>query len=200
MIPKLKDKFLTVGSGPYISEIKIQGSRFIAQIFHTATQDDAVEKYEQIKKTYHDATHNCYAYRIDLNQYRSSDDGEPSGSAGRPILKIIEGHELFQTLIIVTRYFGGTKLGIGGLKRAYSEAVRKCLDQTHIIEKTRFKEVKITTRYDLLDRVHEIISRHRGNIISSNYSDKVILISHIPLGEFNSFQKEIIHNVEISEL
>ncbi|NOQ97367.1 MAG: YigZ family protein [Calditrichae bacterium] len=200
MIPKLKDKFLTVGSGPYISEIKIQGSRFVAQIFHTATQDKAVEKYAQIKKKYHDATHNCYAYRIDMNQYRFSDDGEPSGTAGRPILHIIEGRDLFQTLTVVTRYFGGTKLGTGGLKRAYSEAVRKCLDQVYIIEKTRFKEVKITTKYDLLDRVREIISRHQGNIISSDYSDKVILISHIPLGEFNSFQEEIIHNVEISEL
>ena len=200
MTTRLKDKFLTVGSGPYISEIKIQGSRFIAQIFHTATQDDAVEKYEQIKKKSHDATHNCYAYRIDMNQYRSSDDGEPSGTAGRPILQIIEGHALFQILIIVTRYFGGTKLGTGGLIRAYSEAVRKCLDQARIIEKIRFKEVKITTKYDLLDRVREIISRHEGNIISSDYSDKVVLISHIPLGKFSSFQKEIIHNVEISEL
>ncbi len=200
MVAESSDKFLTVGPGPYQSEIKINGSRFIGHIFHVVSQENALEKYEEIQKQYHDATHNCYAYRIDDNQFRYSDDGEPSGTAGRPMYQIIEGQQLFQILAVVTRYFGGTKLGTGGLIRAYSEAVRNCLESSLIKEKIRCREVEITAKYDLLRNVREIITRHHGNIVSSDYSEKVVLICQIPLGRLKSFQEEMIHNVEITEL
>ncbi len=200
MVTGSEDNFVTVGAGPYRSEIKIQGSRFITHIFHVKSQNEALSKYHQVKKKFYDASHNCFAYRIDRDQFRYSDDGEPSGTAGKPIFQVIEGQEMRQILIIVTRYFGGTKLGTGGLIRAYSEAARKGLDQSHKIEKIRCKEIKIATRYELLHEVREIISKYKGTIVSSDYSDKVVLICHVPLGTFGAFQDEMIHNIEISEL
>lgn len=200
MLREPEDKYKTVGPGPYHSEIKIQGSQFITHVFHSQKQDDAIVKYEGIKKKYHDATHNCYAYRIDKDLFRYSDDGEPSGTAGRPMLQIIEGLNLIQVLAVVTRYFCGTKLGTGGLIRAYSEAVKKALEQADIVEKTRYREIRIVTRYELQRDVHEIIQRNQGNIVSSDFTDKVILVCRIPLGKYPSFQREIMHKVEISEL
>jgi uncharacterized YigZ family protein len=194
------DKFLTVGSGDYKSEIKIQGSRFIAYILHTESPEDALEKYENIKKKHHDATHNCYAYRIDINQFRYSDDGEPSGTAGRPIFQVLEGRNIMQVLAVVTRYFGGTKLGTGGLIRAYSQAVTICLENLSLTKKTKCKEIKITTRYDLLRDVNEIIAKYSGSVVSSDYSEKVVLVCQIPQSRYESFQKEMIHNIEITEL
>jgi uncharacterized YigZ family protein len=194
------DIFLTVGSGPYNSEIKIQGSRFISHIFHASSTEDAIRKYEETKKKHHDATHNCFAYRIDENQFRYSDDGEPSGTAGRPILQVLEGRKIFQVLAVVTRYFGGTKLGTGGLIRAYSDSVKNGLEKIKLIKKIRSKEVKITTRYDLLSSVNEIISKYSGLVVTSDYSENVVLVCRIPLSRYESFQREMIHNIEITEL
>jgi uncharacterized YigZ family protein len=194
------DRFLTVGSGPYNSEIKVQGSRFISHILHASSAEDAVVKYEETKKKFHDATHNCFAYRIDENQFRYSDDGEPSDTAGRPMFQVLEGRKILQVLAVVTRYFGGTKLGTGGLIRAYSDSVKDGLQKIKLIEKIKSKEVKITTRYDLLPDVNKIISKYSGLVVTSDYSEKVVLVCQIPLSRYESFQKEMIHNIEITEL
>jgi uncharacterized YigZ family protein len=194
------DKFLTVGSGPFRSEIKVQGSRFISHILHASSAEDAIAKYEELKKNFHDATHNCFAYRLDQNQFRYSDDGEPSGTAGRPMFQVLEGRQILQVLAVVTRYFGGTKLGTGGLIRAYSDSVKDGLEKIKLIEKVKCKEVKITTRYDLLREVNEIISKYSGLIVTSDYSEKVVLVCQIPFSRYESFQREMIHNIEITEL
>ena len=97
------DSFLTIASGVYSAEIKIKGSRFIAHALFTPDREQAEAEYQQFKKKYYDATHNCFAYRIAGDIFRYSDDGEPSGTAGRPILKVIEGRDLFQILLVVTR-------------------------------------------------------------------------------------------------
>ena len=111
-------------------------SRFIANVFSITSEDDAITKIEQIKKKHYDARHHCFAYSLCGTPaiLRFSDDGEPSGTAGKPILEIITTNELFHTLIVVTRYFGGTLLGTGGLVRAYTAAAKEGLANSVIID------------------------------------------------------------------
>ena len=197
MSSETNDTYLTIGSHSSVAEIKIQGSRFSAQAFYVPDRAYSEQIYNDVKKKYHDATHNCYAYRIDENLFRYSDDGEPSGTAGKPIFQVIEGRRLLYTLIIVTRYFGGTKLGTGGLIRAYSDTAQAALAKAKIIEKTRFREFQIITRYDTLREVQDLISRYKGNVIDSDYSEKICLRCQIPLSRYPAFQKAIIHKIEI---
>ena len=116
---------------PSRTELVIQKSRFIGQALRAQSPDEATELLQQVREP--DATHNCWAYRIG-EVYRFSDDGEPGGTAGRPMLTTLDGTGLDQVLVVVTRYFGGIKLGTGGLVRAYSQAVRLCLDAAEILE------------------------------------------------------------------
>ena len=124
-----EDRYLAVECGPEI-EIKVKGSRFIGQVFPAADREQAAARLQQVRRRYHDATHHCSAWRVGApgsDRSRSDDDGEPSGTAGPPILGAIEGAGVYQVLVVVTRYFGGTKLGSGGLVRAYGEAARQAL-------------------------------------------------------------------------
>ena len=107
------------------AEIKIKGSRFIGIISPVADKVNAEKILIEIRKEFRNATHNCFAYRINSQEFRYSDDGEPSGTAGRPILSMIDKYQLQRVVLVVTRYFGGTKLGTGGLIRAYSQSADK---------------------------------------------------------------------------
>lgn len=111
----------------------VKGSKFIAAVLPVSNEEEAREQLTRIRKKYHDATHNCYAWRIHPENEKSSDDGEPAGSAGKPILQVLKGSGLTNTLVVVTRYFGGTKLGIGGLVRAYGEATSMALAETKTV-------------------------------------------------------------------
>ena len=119
---------MTVSDKIHSTELKVKGSKFIASIIHSDNKFIAEKKYQEFKQKYYDASHNCYAYRISENDFRYSDDGEPSGTAGLPIFKVLENNEIFEALLVVTRYFGGTKLGTGGLARAYSDAALECIN------------------------------------------------------------------------
>ncbi len=118
-------------STPASFEVVIKHSRFIAHAARVDSQADTLEFFESVADS--SASHNCWAWRLDY-QYRFNDDGEPASTAGRPILAAIEGKELDHVMVVVTRFFGGTKLGVGGLIRAYSGSTSKCLDQAEIIE------------------------------------------------------------------
>ena len=196
---EINDKYLTIGPGSHSAEIKIQGSRFIGHLFYTTDRESAEEIYGEIKKKYYNATHNCFAYRIDENNFRFSDDGEPSGTAGKPILQVLEGQNLCYTLAVVTRYFGGTKLGTGGLIRAYTDATKAVLARTKIIEKIRYREFKLSMGYDTLRDVQDLISRYQGKIVTSDYGEKIILKCQIPFSRYQAFQKAIIHKIEIQD-
>ena len=111
------------------NEIVIERSRFITHVFYVETEKDAKDALSAIKKKYQDATHNCYAFVTDFGlTSRSSDDGEPSGTAGAPIMEVLKNQKLINTLVVVTRYFGGIKLGAGGLVRAYGKSASEALD------------------------------------------------------------------------
>jgi len=197
---EMADDFFTVANEPVQTELKIKGSRFIAGIFHASSQAKAEVLYNETKKKYYNASHNCYAYRIRNDLFRYSDDGEPSGTAGLPILKKIDSHRLFEVLLIVTRYFGGTKLGMGGLSRAYSDAAKSVLDSASIIKKTIHKQLRLQFSYNSLPEIQDIITKYKGIIDQSDYSDKIELICRIPVRYINNFQKEILHKIEITEL
>jgi uncharacterized YigZ family protein len=134
------------GSG----EITEKKSRFIAHVFPICSEEEALEHIEEIRKQYWDARHNCHAFVLGDHQEisRCSDDGEPSGTAGRPILEVILGAGLHDVLIVVTRYFGGTLLGTGGLVRAYSAAAKAGLEASVILTKQLGKKATVYTDYN----------------------------------------------------
>lgn len=184
------DTFLTVTDKIQYKELKVKGSKFIASIIHSSNKMIAEKQYQELKQKYHDATHNCYAYRISENNFRYSDDGEPSGTAGLPIFKVLENNEIFETLLVVTRYFGGTKLGTGGLARAYSDAASECIKSSRIIQKTRYVTINLQTTYNRYNELLRLVGKFNGKFKQSDYQDKIDLTLQIPKSKFNLFQTE----------
>jgi uncharacterized YigZ family protein len=186
------DEYFTVSSQPVSSEIKVSGSKFIANVFHVLTKHQAESVYSNIKRKYHDATHNCYAYRISADEFRYSDDGEPAGTAGLPLLKLLEKKDLSQTIIIVTRYFGGTKLGTGGLVRAYTDAALDALGKTKIEAKIRYVTVTVETTYENMSLLLDHVNKYSGVIGKTEYAEKISFCLQIPTTKFDEFNKSIL--------
>ena len=158
-------------------EIVEKKSRFIATAAPVRSEEEALQIIEQIRKKYWDARHNCYAYVIgergELERF--SDDGEPGGTTGKPILEVIKGEELRNTLIVVTRYFGGTLLGTGGLVRAYSAAAKAGIASSVIITRIPGIKLHITTEYTGLGKIQYILGQRGITTLDSVYTDKVEL-------------------------
>ncbi len=142
---------------PY--EIKVKGSRFIANAKSVARKEQAIEFLEQIRSKYYDSTHNCFAYRIGFEGlvYRSGDDGEPAGTAGKPILFAIQKAGLSDIIVTITRYFGSVKLGIGGLAKAYSQSASELLKNAVRKEIYRTQTVRVLCTYDDFHSVKKVI-------------------------------------------
>ena len=188
------DTYITVGEKTYSAEIKVKGSKFIATAMHVINKTHADNQYQELKKKYYDATHNCFAYRISENEFRYSDDGEPSGTAGLPIFKVLENKEIFETLMVVTRYYGGTKLGTGGLARAYSDAAIECLNKSKKVQKTKYITINLQTTYDRYNELLRLVSKFNGKFKQSDYQDKIDLTLQIPKSKFNLFQNDFDKN------
>lgn len=158
-------------------EIVEKKSRFIAHVFPVKTEEEAVTIIEETKKKYWDARHNCYAFVIGERGEvtRCSDDGEPAGTAGRPILEVITGADIRNILVIVTRYFGGTLLGTGGLVRAYSQATQAGIAASKIALREHGKKVIIETDYNGIGKLQYIAAQMELTTIDTEYSDKVIM-------------------------
>ncbi len=174
-------------------EIIEKKSRFIATVSPITSEEEAISFLEQMKKNYWDAAHNCYAYVLGLNQelQRCSDDGEPSKTAGRPMLDILLGEGIHNTAVVVTRYFGGTLLGTGGLVRAYQGAVKEGLANSVILEKYYGKQLEITTDYHGIGKLQYIAGTMNLTILSTDYTDIVKAVLLIPPDSFGAFQKKI---------
>lgn len=155
-------------AGPASFEIEIKHSRFIAHAARIDSLAETLEFYESVSDP--SATHNCWAWRLD-HMNRSNDDGEPSGTAGRPILSAIEGKEIDHAMIVVTRYFGGTKLGVGGLVRAYSGSAAKCLDRAGIIEIQERMECVVQAGFGWTGQVYSAIEACDAVKLSEHYTD-----------------------------
>ena len=174
------------------SEIVEKKSKFIANVFYVETVEEAEEKVKEIKKKYFDARHNCFAYSVftkDGIVNRFSDDGEPSGTAGGPMLNILNGKELTNLVVIVTRYFGGILLGTGGLIRAYTGATQEALNNLEDVYKDLGLEAKIVTTYSELEKLKYYLKQNQIEITNTEYNEFVEVFVDITEEKFNSILK-----------
>ena len=174
-------------------EITEKKSRFIATVRHVESEEEALAFIEEMRKKYWDARHNCYVYSVGMNREytRCSDDGEPSGTAGRPMLDVILGEDIYNTAVVVTRYFGGVLLGTGGLVRAYSKAVQEGLKASRIIEKKKGISLEVTTDYTGIGKIQYIAGERGIPVLNSEYTDKVKLELLVPVQDADAVQKAI---------
>lgn len=174
-------------------EIEEKKSRFIAHVFPVESEEQASEFVEKTKKKYWDARHNCYAYVLGSSGEvsRCSDDGEPSGTAGRPILEVLMGQEIRNVLVIVTRYFGGTLLGTGGLVRAYSQATQAGLKESQLITKTLGYRMTIDTDYNGIGKLQFLAAGLEIPIVDTLYSDRVQMILMVASEQCDRVKKEV---------
>lgn len=175
-------------------EVVEKKSRFIATVFPIKTEEEAISYIEATKKKYWDAKHNCSAYVLGVNQeiQRCSDDGEPSQTAGKPMLDVLLGEGIHNTLVIVTRYFGGTLLGTGGLVRAYSKAVQEGLRSSLIAEKYYAVKLLIQTDYNGIGKIQYLLGQRQITTLFSDYTDKVDITALVPVKEKEGLKKAII--------
>ena len=171
-------------------------SKFIATVYQVQTVEEADLYMQQLRKKYYDATHNCFAYQIGENDefQRSSDDGEPQGTAGKPILEVLKGEQVKNTLICVTRYFGGTLLGTGGLVRAYGRAAKEGLLIVGIIEKRRIRLFTLKMPYTLSGKVQYLLGERNYVIRESIYLEDVTFFVEVQVHEEKAFIKWLEEN------
>lgn len=174
-------------------EIVEKKSRFIATVRLVESEEEAVSFIEEMKKKYWDARHNCHAYVIGEHRKitRCSDDGEPSGTAGRPMLDVLLGEDLYNTAVVVTRYFGGTLLGTGGLVRAYSKAVQEGLKNSIVIEKKQGVRLEVITDYNGVGKMQYLAGENQLPILHSEYTDIVKMELLVPLQKVGQIKKAI---------
>jgi uncharacterized YigZ family protein len=174
---------------------KIKNSRFIATAAPVNNENEAGDFLEDIKKEFHDASHNCSAWRIGKGNNLSlkiNDDGEPSGTGGRPILKAIENRDLSDICVVVTRYFGGTKLGTGGLSRAYGQTATELLKKCEIEKKYETRKIEFTVAFDFIGVVHNIIDKFKVDLKDSQYGDDALFIAEVRITSFAAFKEKLI--------
>lgn len=171
------NKFKTIVEKEINAELVEKRSRFIASLFFVETMEEAEEKIKSVKKKYFDAKHNCFAYIINNDNQitkKSSDDGEPSGTAGAPMLDILDKQGIGNVVIIVTRYFGGILLGTGGLVRAYSEALKMALEKATFVNLEHGYEVSVSLNYCDLENFKYYCNKNGIKILDYTYLDSVI--------------------------
>ena len=175
-------------------EIIEKKSRFIATVFPIESEKEALETIEQMRKKYWNATHNCFAYVVGRNQelQRFSDDGEPSGTAGKPILDVLLGEGIHNALIIVTRYFGGTLLGTGGLVRAYSKSAKAGLEASAVLNKISGKKLLLHMDYNSVGKIQYILAQNEIAILDSVYAEEVDMYIVVANTEIDRLNKLII--------
>ena len=184
---------------------KIKWSIFIGNIFHIENKEDADHYIHEIEKKYADASHSCYAYRYEVQMNydifgtsvytckynKVSDAGEPVSTAGKPIMNMIEKHNLHNVLVVVTRYFGGTLLGVGGLIQAYGEAAKQVIEHATTIETEITKTLKFNYAFDLVPIVRNIVNKYAAKIIEEKYDTDVVCEIHINSWYLKTFKKDL---------
>ena len=173
------------------TKFKEKGSLFIGQVYPVQTQEEALKILENIKKQYYDATHHCYAYKFNNGAFKYSDDGEPSGTAGIRILNAIEHFELTNLLAIVIRYFGGVKLGVGPLGKAYYNSAFATLESAQIIRKKPYRKIFITAKFSHLSNVHRLLANYNAIINNTSYDDAPHFDCLLEINNAQQFQNEL---------
>jgi len=187
------DRYRTI-KGEAAAKLTRKGSRFIGIAYPVEDLEEVKRRLAEAERRYRDATHRCYAYRL-LTEggivARGDDAGEPARSAGPPILRVIEGQDLLNTLVIVVRYFGGTKLGIGGLIRAYGDAAKEALDQAEIVERARTVKLRIRYPLELFGEVMRLLNRYGAEVEEVAYSERPTLTATLPLSQSEEFRRAL---------
>ncbi len=183
--------FTVAGTGE--AEIVEKKSRFIAHVIPVTEEKEAIEHIEKIKKQYWDARHNCYAFVLGLDGriQRYSDDGEPGGTAGMPMLEVLTGEKVKNVLVVVTRYFGGTLLGTGGLVRAYSKTTKEGLMAAGIVERILYRRINVTVSYDLSGKVQYEAMQGGHMVEDTVYAENVCFKLLVRVSYADKFVKDI---------
>lgn len=185
--------FRTLGRAAEVEIDKIKGSRFLGAAWPAASAEAAQELLAGRRAVHRDATHHCWAWRfgLDLEMRRWSDDGEPAGTAGKPILQQIDGRGLTDVLVVVTRYYGGTKLGTGGLLRAYSEAAAAVLDGAEIVEARVTQPLAVRFDYELTGAVMGRLAAFRLDPAASIYEAQATLLLEVPEEQLEALRRDL---------
>jgi uncharacterized YigZ family protein len=160
---------------------KIKGSRFVARLGPARSEEEARAFVDQVRADHPDASHHCYAWRIDADTHRADDDGEPNGTGGGPILARFEGHELEHVVGVVVRYYGGTKLGTGGLVRAYGGAAGEAIEAATVVEEVITTRVSLRCSHGLVGPLQGVASAHDGEV-TMEWTHPPTLHIDVPLG------------------
>ena len=185
------NQFFTIEDKSIEREITEKKSRFIAKIIKVNSEQEANEKIAEVKKLHRDARHNVFAYRIANGSERFSDDGEPSGTAGVPILNILRGEKIENVLVVVTRYFGGILLGTGGLVRAYSSAAKEAILAVNKVEMKLCNEYELLIEYNYYDIVNHYLNKNKLVIKNTEYNEKICMKIIVENDSHEKFFSEI---------
>ena len=196
------EEFITIEENVQ-TEITEKKSKFIANLFYVENVEEAEELIKKTKKKYFDAKHNCIAYRvIEKGQIieKSSDDGEPSGTAGAPLLALLKSLKLTNVIIIVTRYFGGILLGTGGLVRAYTEVAQKAINNARIVQKEYGIKYEIQINYSNLKEIQYICKTLKINIVDIEYKENINLVLESSIKARKELEKENMKILSIKDI
>lgn len=176
------DRYLTLAAEHFYEPDPIKNSRFLALVAPATSEDEAKDFLDRVRDKYDDARHVCWAWRLGPggDQTRSSDDGEPGGSAGRPILLQLEGHACTDVVAAVVRYFGGVKLGVGGLMRAYGGAAGQCLDRAPLEEVIVVERLTLSHPYECSNAVQALLVAEELTPVAADYGERVQLVLEVP--------------------
>jgi len=172
----MKDHYCTIASEA-VEEIKVKGSRFIGRIFEVTTDEEMTTQLTAIRKLEYNASHNCYAYLIGIDEkqrlFKYSDDGEPNGTAGKPIYDVLNGTGVTNALLIITRYFGGTKLGTGGLVKAYSECAKKTVESAGVKDNYLCDILAVELEFPMYNQFQLLLQKTGATQREADFSDIV---------------------------
>lgn len=177
-------------------ELEIKKSKFISKLYRVSSLEEVNNILTKLKKEYNDATHHCYAYIIN-NSKKSSDDGEPGGTAGIPILQVLDKNNLNYVLCVVIRYFGGIKLGAGGLVRAYTKSISELIKNTNIIELIKGYKIEIITTYEEQKKLDYILKNYKYEKIYNNSVIYKILIPKDNINILENYEYKILEEIEL---
>ncbi len=197
-ISSMAGEFFTIDKGG-IGEFKEKGSKFLGFTFHVQNEEDVKQRQSELRKTYYDARHHCFAYVLGMEDQseRANDDGEPNHSAGDPILGQIHSNNLTDTLIVVVRYFGGTKLGVGGLVTAYKTAAKEAIKASHIKEIFPMMKVEMKFPYSNLGFLERQLAELDADVIDRDFRETCVIRLRLKKVNYSKLGKAIIDYPQI---
>ena len=201
---EIKDTYSTISKPSKEVLFKDRGSKFFGYAFPITITEEVKSNIEDLKQLHSNAGHFCYAYEIGIDgtNYRYSDDGEPGNSAGAPIYGQLQSFDVTNVLIVVVRYFGGTKLGVGGLRNAYKTTAKMALDESDIVEKVITQNYKVEFGYDLMNEVMRLIKSLNLNIINQEMNERCIITFEVKLSDAENMKDRFkkLHKATLKKL